>query len=190
VKILGLLALLGLTASLLVGWIIYRSQQNPESAKIDYNVDQGPFFSAPASTLMEVERTGPGLPKIDEIEIDLLDDISSTRKGAIGVMLGCPIIASKTVNGREARDIVECWRELPRSIYLSDLCHQPPYGLRFRYRGKVLMETTICWNCHNYDWITSNGQPAEWGFDADSETAKRLLELLKSQVPLPTKPGK
>jgi hypothetical protein len=133
--------------------------------------------------VLAVEKLGPFLPHVQEVEIDLLGGIGSGPAYGPSVVDEYKIINRKTVGGTQAQNIADCWRMLPRSPWLSMMCHNPPYGLRFRTNGKLILDTTICWHCQNYDFLipgnaTKSGL-VEWGFDGNSQAAKLLLKLLQ-----------
>jgi hypothetical protein len=58
------------------------------------------------------------------------------------------------------------------------MCHNPIYALRFRQHGKLLFETTVCWECHNYTIPLGIFGPAEYGFNSDAKDAQLLLQIL------------
>jgi len=69
------------------------------------------------------------------------------------------------------------------------MCHTPPYGVRFYRDNKMLFETTVCWECHNFylpeiDPETGEMKLLLYGFKNDSR-AKKLLSIFQKQLPIP-----
>jgi hypothetical protein len=142
---------------------------------------------------LEVDQYGPFLPEVDEVEVILLGGLTKTAEHD-GFMEGrisdYNILGQKAVRDKDAKDIADMWRFLPRNPLYSDMCHSPIYALRFRDHGKPVFETTIWWHCNNYTITVPGHDPedGEWGFDANSKAATMLLDKLKQVVPFPPEP--
>lgn len=140
--------------------------------------------------LMEVkaEEFGRLMNDVDEIEvIALVDGPLGTTGVHAEKALGYGVHGKKTLRGDEAKQVHDLWRYLRRGRTFSAMCHDPGYVLRFWKDGKLILETSVCWSCHNYTlpiWIL--GRPT-YGFDSTREDAKELLALLRMHVPLPQK---
>ncbi|MCA9190562.1 MAG: hypothetical protein KDB03_02320 [Planctomycetales bacterium] len=92
-----------------------------------------------------------------------------------------------TIKGNRCKAIVETWRHLSFREN-GALCHTPPYGLRFYREDKLLFETTICWECHNFnipEFDEESGQIRMLlvGFD-DDHNSRKLLKQLMEALPL------
>lgn len=129
------------------------------------------------------------LDTVDEVEICSIGgsprpNDSDTFDGDSGPLA---VIARQTVHGNDAQDIADLWRSLPTGQAYKALCFEPVYGLRFRYQGKVLLKTSVCWKCQTFTLpVALFGQIPD-GFDAKSEPAQQLLKVLQAHVPLPPK---
>jgi hypothetical protein len=129
------------------------------------------------------------LPEIDEVEICTLqgdatpgDPDPFEGDGTYGVA------ACKTVRGADAAEIAALWRSLPTGLNYQYMCFSPAYGLRFRHNGKQVLKTSVCWHCQGLTFPTLTRRMIEWGFDAKSPPAQKLLVVLQKHVPLPPPP--
>ncbi|XZE44401.1 hypothetical protein SH467x_004008 [Pirellulaceae bacterium SH467] len=96
-----------------------------------------------------------------------------------------------TIRGTDCKNIVQAWRELEFQPNRT-LCHTPPYGIRFYRDDKLIFETTVCWECHNFhmprvDAKTGTAEMQLYGFKNDGK-AKKLLATLQKHLPLPKQP--
>jgi hypothetical protein len=140
---------------------------------------------------VEAQKTGRFLPPVDEAEVVLLGEGTKTRFEDPSIA-DYSVVGSATLRGEDAQKVANLWRALRRGEQFSAMCHAPLYGLRFRDEGKLIFETTVCWECQNYSIPLGPGGilgHAEYGFDAKSEDAKALLTFLKQRVPIPEKPS-
>jgi hypothetical protein len=141
---------------------------------------------------LEIAHTGAWLQEVDRAEVFRLGNLmeSSSPKGiASADFMGYPVEAQATLNEADARAIAEQWRAIPRGYQYLHLCHEPLYGLRFERDNRIVLETTVCWNCETYDFKglgSGEWEMWEWGFDAHSTAAQVLLGLLMKKVPPPT----
>ena len=140
--------------------------------------------------LLEVraEEFGYRLPDVDEVAImSLGDEVAMPNDENHFERYG--VLGHVVLHGDDATKVANLWRSLRRGRGYSAMCHDPVYALRFRQRGKVLFETTICWKCHNYTIPIGWFGRTEYGFDSNREDAQTLFTLLQSYVPLPKKSG-
>ena len=77
---------------------------------------------------------------------------------------------------RVVNAIGDLWRNLAPGE--QDRCHIPPYGLRFHQGDTKILEASICWECNNI-LITLPDGAAGYSFDGKSESAQKLLRLLR-----------
>jgi len=91
----------------------------------------------------------------------------------------------RLIKGKDAEAIAKLWRELTFNATRGSMCHTPPYALRFESKGKVLFETTVCWECENFEVIGDDGRKSWYGFIADDNKAKALLDKLRKTLPNP-----
>lgn len=112
----------------------------------------------------------PELPDIDVVDVlDLGGDFPS--------MSGDFITSSRivTVKGELAQQVAHLWRQLIPGD--SARCHTPPFGLRFYFKEKFVLQASICWQCNNmYLWERSDRYL--YGLDLAQPSAKELFSLL------------
>jgi hypothetical protein len=100
------------------------------------------------------------------------------------------VIARKVVHGADAEAIASLWRTLPMGRDYQAMCFEPAYGLRFRRGGKVVLKSSVCWHCQALTFPAPPLGTIEYGFNAQSESAQKLLNLLQTHVPLPVSAAK
>ncbi len=137
---------------------------------------------------LAAEEFGRYLPPVDEVEIlavggKVPEGTPDAFSRDLGVAAGT--VNRLTIHGREAEEIAEAWRHIDFDRRYASLCHDPYYALRFRSRGKLVLETSICWKCSTYTLPVSVFGPVPYGFDAKSEEAQTLLSKLSSYAPHP-----
>jgi hypothetical protein len=96
--------------------------------------------------------------------------------------------ATKLVVGQEAREFAMVWRRQRFQGYSPTACHQPPYAIKFYFRGKVVLFATICWTCDNVTFIVPH-RKAWVAFVSDSREAVRLKEMFQKAFPSDRKVG-
>ncbi|HET6409249.1 MAG TPA: hypothetical protein VFG14_15285, partial [Chthoniobacteraceae bacterium] len=120
----------------------------------------------------------------DEVEVISLHGRDSSRStGPDRVGDGYTVVGRKMLKGDDARLVMNIFLGLPTHERYA-LCHNPGYGLRFRGKGRLIFETTVCWECENLTIPIGVFGSAYRGFEGDSQNSKHLLETLKSHVPL------
>ena len=138
---------------------------------------------------VRAEQFGYRLPNVDELEVMALGEPDLSVPNGLERVANYAISGRAILRGEEAEKVATLWRSLFRGRGFSAMCHKPGYALRFRQRGKLLFETTVCWECHNYTIPVGIFGRIHYGFDATRKDAQSLLELLQSHVPLPAKPN-
>ena len=148
-------------------------------------------FRAHLLGLLEIsaDEFGYLLPEIDEIEIFSLEGRVPNPAPSDDTILGYRIHARATVRADQAVEIADLWREQRVGRHFTAICHNPGFALRFLQDGKSVFETTVCWECHNYTLPVGFFGRTTYGFDAGSDQARELLELLQAHAPLPEEPG-
>src|SRR3712207_962836 len=117
------------------------------------------------------------LPEIDAIDVV---DIRRIEANNVGNYMREAIDAPYAhLTDESAQQIASLWRELPSGE--QSRCHIPPFGLRFYSNGKLQLQASICWECDNI-FGDSKGDDIWFAFDAQSETAQKLLSLCKQAV--------
>ena len=99
-----------------------------------------------------------------------------------------PIYGSKEVSGEELEQFLDVWRYQEPSIWRQALCHHPAYGFRLYEGHSLVVETSICWECSNYYVTAYPGMSGWYGFVADSENAKALLDFCDARLPYKRRP--
>lgn len=130
---------------------------------------------------------GRFLPAVDKVEILALR--GKVPKGTpdsfppdIGASLGT--VNRQTIRGGKAEEIADLWRGIEFSDHFAAICHQPFYAIRFRHHGKLILETSVCWNYSTYMVPVFLGN-VPYGFDSKSEKAQELLAMLTRYAPHP-----
>jgi hypothetical protein len=130
-----------------------------------------------------------------ELDVEKLPDRFLLTAGGYGDKDGprfyVGVESHVTIKGSECKAIVQNWRELEFQPN-GTLCHTPPYGIRFYRDDKLIFETTVCWECHNFhmprvDPKTGSTEMQLYGFKNDGK-AKKLLATLQRHLPLPKRP--
>lgn len=105
---------------------------------------------APAAEVSVYLLASPSDPKTSN-----KDQYFSIKPGTEGTR----ILKAKVIKGPDLLRLKKAWGALATSgDYQAMRCHFPAYGLRFRdARGRVLVETTICFMCNNYYFRTTDG---------------------------------
>lgn len=136
------------------------------------------------------EKYGWLLPKVDRIEISALTagDASATtgfpsRADALDGVSYYRIDRQKTIIGEEAKEFRDKWRSMTFWWGFSGACHEPAYGLRFFEGQRLVLETTLCWKCSNFEIPTPLGYRF-MGFDEEKPQAKAFWKFLQEQLPL------
>jgi hypothetical protein len=87
-------------------------------------------------------------------------------------------ISQLILKGAEAEKIATAWRGLDFGAQFQGLCHEPAYRLRFFNGRKLLMDTTVCWACSNFEI-----KERFFGFKAEAQSGQDLLRKLDSILP-------
>jgi hypothetical protein len=137
------------------------------------------------------------LPKdIDTIEVFTLGDdpnedhpIGYETNGFVGD-LTVITLDHKTLTGNDAKEIIDLWGEFPVGREFQAMCFDPVYGLQFKRKGQIYFQTSVCWHCSGYTLPVPPFGTVQYGFDAKSKGAQKLLETLERHLPLPPEPKK
>jgi hypothetical protein len=131
------------------------------------------------------------LPTVDKVEVTYITHLrkdqipnARTKTGETGQVLngGIPgerfqIAAQNVLIGEAAEDFAAQWRKLLRGPGAG--CFAPAYGVRFWAKDRILLETNVCYHCHNLI-IPGDGIR---GFNAEGKSGKELLKRLKELLP-------
>jgi hypothetical protein len=104
---------------------------------------------------------------------------------------GGPGSRSITLKGQDLIDFLDCWHYQEVNKWGGGFCHDPPYIFHFFQGEKLLITTTLCWHCSNFSF--NPGWPFEstfYGFNPDSQQAKKLLAFCDARLPYYRPPPK
>jgi hypothetical protein len=87
----------------------------------------------------------------------------------------------RLLSGNEAQHIIQLFQGL--SPGESARCHNPPWGLAFYDKEKLLFTTTLCFECSNAYVYTELGSDLR-AFNVSEFHAKKLLAVLQHELPL------
>jgi hypothetical protein len=114
------------------------------------------------------------LPNIDAVELVGLKGLQPNRVSEyMKIAKDAPSIH---IQGESARQIAHLWRQLPPHEQMR--CHNPPFGLRFFRKNKLLVEGSVCWECNNI-FVEENGEDFSYTFDGQHARSQQLLTLLE-----------
>jgi hypothetical protein len=142
-------------------------------------------------TYVAAEEYGRFLPAVDEVEIlALAGEAAGGQPDSFPPDIGPRIgtVNRHTVRGADAESIRGIWRSISFDRHFAAICHQPYYALRFRHHGKLILETSVCWECSTYTIPIPIFGSTQYGFDAKSEEAQKLLATLAQYAPHPPTP--
>jgi hypothetical protein len=101
----------------------------------------------------EDERLARALSRVDRIEVSRLEAKLAEKPGP-----GFPIhpysrfariLQTKEVDEGARAGFVAAFQELLRNPGESARCHHPAYGVRFHRGSELVLETSLCFECHN-----------------------------------------
>ena len=114
------------------------------------------------------------LPEVDCVEVFGLRGSDPPRVSQY--MRHIDRCAWMRLDGSDALAVAELWRKLPPGQTMR--CHVPPFGLRFRRSGNIVVEASLCWECNNAFGFSGDDQ-VDFDFDGQSEAAQALLTVLR-----------
>ena len=129
---------------------------------------------------------------IDTVEIFTLSTIGNSAEpdykngfyGDYNQIIGT--LGHETLTGTDAKEVVELWGAFEIGRELQAMCFNPVYGLQFKRKGKIYFQTSVCWHCSGYTLSVPPFGTVQYGFDAKSKSAQKLLETLEHHLPLPS----
>src|SRR3954454_19323746 len=119
------------------------------------------------------------LGEIDSVDVVALAPLAMDRRPLAARLFGG--LPEVQLTGSQAENIANLWRALPRGETMR--CHVPPYRLRFRLAGTVVVEASPCWEGNNA-LGSEGGRPIHFAFDAEAPVSRKLLDTLKAALPL------
>jgi hypothetical protein len=108
-------------------------------------------------------------------------DISSALPSEVPI----GTLGHKTLTKDDAAEVVDLWRHLPVGRDFQAMCFDPVYGLQFKRKGNIYFQTSVCWDCSGYTLPIPPFGTVQYGFDAKSKEAQKLLKVLEHELPLP-----
>ena len=151
-------------------------------------------YEAHRQRLLEdaMRRQTVDLPTVDRAEVFSLEEPSYWQPGAdgdnaVGPKSGFPvgpyrhlvqIHRSGTLAGQEAEELARLWRSRTFDDSGGALDHHHVYGLHFYSKGRLVLETSLCWENSNCS-VEDGGIDHAWiGFwDEDEKLLARLQEI-------------
>lgn len=119
------------------------------------------------------------LGPIDAVDVVALAPVATGRlPGSARLMGDCHEVL---VEGRQAEEIARLWRSLPPGE--PKRCHVPPFRLRFRRAGSIVVEAGLCWQCNNAIG-TMGDEDIGFVFDAEAPVSRQLFGVLNAVLPL------
>lgn len=94
-----------------------------------------------------------------------------------------PVYGSVTLKGSELDEFIELWSYQAPNYWSQAMCHGAVYGYRLYRGGRLVGETSICWECSNFYVTAYPGMSGWYGFTADSKSAKDLLAFCDARLP-------
>jgi hypothetical protein len=94
-----------------------------------------------------------------------------------------PVYGSVTLSGSELDEFLELWGYQAPNYWSQAMCHGAVYGYRLYRGGRLVGETSICWECSNFYVTAYPGMSGWYGFTADSNSAKDLLAFCDARLP-------
>ena len=163
-------------------------------SSLDASAQNNDDLRANASRLLAHAFTD-SLPDVDRIDLFHITGAfeQDKKKGEVFEIAGndvsFAVASKKTLRGKNCEKIIEAWRclRIPQGPG-GAFCHTPPYGIRL-YRGdKVLLETTICWECHNFYMSTIDQETGALRLSLQrvEDKGNRLFQVLNEIIPINT----
>ena len=129
--------------------------------------------------LLDFEMKRLSFEKIEEMQFDgkedeffYIDPYDSHSK----------ILKSRKLKGDERKACVKAATTFINGEDLAGpLCHFPIHGIRFKRKGALIYETSICWHCSNYFVRYPGSESARWAGFKD-EQFKAFLDKV---MPIP-----
>ncbi len=130
-----------------------------------------------------------GEPGITHVELFLLMGNDTEAHGdTFSISLFAP---KSTVYGKVSlstdaiKPFLKLWTQQQVNYWAQGMCHHPAYGFRFHQGDQLVQETAICWHCSNFQIDDALIGGMTYGFDAESESAQKLLEFCDQLLPYP-----
>ena len=125
---------------------------------------------------------------VDTIEISEIEE-GPRATNIVNLVVGSRTIhakcgATRKLTGKEAKDFLTRWSQMHFNYYLSSLCHEAAFAIRFRKNDKSVLETTICFKCQNFEIpFPFTAEPVEMGFDLASPAGQAFLAEVRRLFP-------
>ncbi|HTV75438.1 MAG TPA: hypothetical protein VMD57_00450 [Candidatus Baltobacteraceae bacterium] len=129
---------------------------------------------------------------IDTVEVFTLEASPNGNTDGFAGDFDSPVetVGHKTLTGSDAQKITNLWRQFPTGRKFQALCFEPAYGLEFKRKGKIYLQTSVCWRCAAFSFPFPIFGTVQYGFDAKSSSAQELLKTLEDYLPLPPEKNK
>ena len=134
-----------------------------------------------------VDMLNDSIPEL--LDIDTLDVLD--LGGEIPKMSGDLMISSRLifVEGELVQQVASLWRQLKPGE--SARCHMPPFGLRFYFKEKLILQAFLCWACDNmYIWQENNRFLSLYGVNLGQSSGNEMSYLLENIMKQSRQEGK
>ncbi len=139
-----------------------------------------PFKSALAKTdRLELYLLQSKLPTFDEKS--KLDDDKTFPIRAYGTTR-TPILGHVTLTGEKLEKVRESFLSATRPGSIQAMCHYPIYGFRFFRGSDLVVETSVCFHCHNFYVLKEDG----YSWECLSYFTGGLQRILNEILPIET----
>ena len=124
--------------------------------------------------------------RVDAVE---LFEIAEKGKGTNSISISIGLTkekldysAKRNLTGAASETFMNHWSHMHFHWYLSGMCHEPAFAIRFLKNGKPELETTLCLKCQNF-LLPDFPFYAEMGFDTTNPTGQAFVAHMKSLFP-------
>ncbi|MBI5496620.1 MAG: hypothetical protein HY904_16485 [Deltaproteobacteria bacterium] len=146
----------------------------------------------------EDARTAPflrELPAVDRVEVALLGP-RLPRPDSSGASATAPpfpvypygdfaqVRAVRVLDAQDAARLAGLWRQQAFAAGQARSCHKPAWGIRFFSGDKLLLETSLSWECRNF-YLPGLTDYRWWGLDTATPSAGALRDTLTGLFPSP-----
>jgi hypothetical protein len=137
---------------------------------------------------LAAERYGWELAqRVDSLEIYEIEE-ASRATNSVSIHIGGRTethgyVAKRELNEAEAKVFMEHWGRMRFHWGLSGLCHFPAFVVRFLEDAEPKLETTLCFECHNFQIPDFFGERTFMGFEQKSPKGQAFVAHVESLFP-------
>lgn len=112
-----------------------------------------------------------GLPRVDKVEVSEVRWAGDSQT---------KVLASATLQGEQAEGFTRVWRNLNAGTGAG--CFSPAHNVKFYSGEQLLLDSTVCFHCHNLTLPSEEGRGVINAFDASGESGQALLKAIQSAL--------